>query len=87
MGELGIAPTNVSIATHYAGLIDALVVDHADEADRTAIDIPVFTSSTLMNDLGDRERLAGDVLRFADEIRKAKSNGRRTLTRAEALAS
>ena len=65
MGELGITVTNESIAGHYRGLIDALVVDEADRADGAQLDVPTLAVPTLMRDLADRERLASDILAFA----------------------
>jgi LPPG:FO 2-phospho-L-lactate transferase len=68
MTELGLAVTNESIAAHYRGLIDALVIDEADAADCTRIDLPVLVTRTMMRDLADRERLAGEVIAFADRL-------------------
>ena len=70
MRELGLAVGHAAIARHYAGLIDALVVDADEpglrEACGDAIDIVV--APTLMRCLGDRERLAAVVLEHADCI-------------------
>jgi LPPG:FO 2-phospho-L-lactate transferase len=79
MTELGIAITNQSIASHYRGLIDGLVIDEADLADRERIDVPVLVTRTMMRDLADRERLAGEVVAFAETIvhRPAKRAGGR----------
>lgn len=68
MNELGLTVTNQSIAAHYRGLIDALVIDTADATDREHFDMPVLVTRTMMRDLPDRERLAGGVLVFADSI-------------------
>lgn len=68
MAELGLAVTNESIAAHYRGLIDALVIDEADAADRQRIDVPVLVTRTLMRDLADRERLAGEIVAFAETL-------------------
>ena len=65
MVELGLAVTNESIAGHYRSLIDGLVVDEADGADAARLDVPTLAVPTLMRDLADRERLAGDILAFA----------------------
>jgi LPPG:FO 2-phospho-L-lactate transferase len=79
MAELGIATTNQSIASHYRGLIDGLVIDEADLADRERIEVPALVTRTVMRDLADRERLAGEVIAFADTIthRPAKRAGER----------
>jgi LPPG:FO 2-phospho-L-lactate transferase len=68
MTELGIAITNQAIAAHYRGLIDGLVIDESDADDRTQINVPVLATRTIMNDMADRERLAGDVTAFADAL-------------------
>ena len=79
MAELGIAITNQSIASHYRGLIDGLVIDEADLADRERIEVPALVTRTVMRDLADRERLAGEVIAFAETIthRPAKRAGER----------
>lgn len=64
MAELGIAIATKSIAAHYRGLIDGLVIDGMDAADRMQLDLPVFATNTMMRNLEDRERLARDVLGF-----------------------
>ena len=82
MSELGIAPTTKAIAAHYRGLIDGLVIDENDADERGQFDVPVLVTRTLMNDITDRERLARDVVNFADTIAlqpaaKAGGGGRR----------
>jgi LPPG:FO 2-phospho-L-lactate transferase len=79
MGELGIPPTSVSIAAHYAGLIDGMVLDTGDAADAASLPIPAGIVPTLMQDLADRERLARDVLAFAAEVADAPAGRRRAL--------
>jgi LPPG:FO 2-phospho-L-lactate transferase len=71
MRELGIAVNNDTVAAHYRGLIDGLLIDRADAADaadeaKTAIAIMV--TRTMMKTLADRERLAGDIVAFADAL-------------------
>jgi LPPG:FO 2-phospho-L-lactate transferase len=68
MAELGTPVSNVSIAAHYHGLIDGLVIDSVDAGDAAAIDEPVHATCTLMQDLSDRVRLASDVLAFAQTL-------------------
>ena len=65
MTELGLEVTNVSIASHYRGLIDALVIDESDASDRARLDIAALVTRTFMRDLNDRERLAGEICSFA----------------------
>jgi LPPG:FO 2-phospho-L-lactate transferase len=71
MRELGIDPTPYAIAQHYEAWIDAFVLDRADAAQATAFDIPVHVTDTLMKSLGDRERLAREVLAFAATLPRA----------------
>lgn len=68
MSELGTPVTNVSIAEHYHGLIDGLIVDAVDRDDAAVIDLPVHVTSTLMQDLADRTRLGREVLAFAETL-------------------
>jgi LPPG:FO 2-phospho-L-lactate transferase len=82
MSELGIAPTTASIAAHYHDLLDGLVIDDADADDAASLDVSVYTTRTLMNDLPDRIRLAKETLAFAETL----SPGRRELA-AQATAT
>jgi LPPG:FO 2-phospho-L-lactate transferase len=68
MHELAIVVNTQAIATHYRGLIDALVIDEADAADRAKADVPIMTTFTMMKTLEDRERLARDVISFAEQF-------------------
>lgn len=68
MHELGIGVNTQAIAAHYRGLIDALVIDEADAAVQAKTDVPIMTTRTMMKTLGDRERLAYDVVSFAEQI-------------------
>jgi LPPG:FO 2-phospho-L-lactate transferase len=68
MADLGMPVSNVSVAAHYHGLIDGLVIDSVDAGDAAAIDEPVHATCTLMQDLSDRVRLASDVLAFAQTL-------------------
>lgn len=77
MAELGLAVNNRSIAAQYRGLIDGLVVDAADAADANGLDLPLLATRTLMEDLADRKRLAGEVIRFADAIAATVRSRRR----------
>ena len=73
MEELGLTVTNESIAAHYRGLVDALVIDTADAADRDRIDMPVLVTRTMMRDLIDRERLANEIVVFAASLTRAQA--------------
>ncbi len=65
MRELGVELCARAIATHYAGLIDAFVLDRADAAEAAGLGCPVLLADTVMTSLGDRERLAREVLAFS----------------------
>ena len=71
MGELGIAPDAVSVAKHYAGLIDGFVVDRADADLAGRIEVTTLAVNTLMRTLDDKVALARDCLSFCETIRGA----------------
>jgi LPPG:FO 2-phospho-L-lactate transferase len=70
MTELGVTVTNPSIAEHYGGLLDGLVVDEADVADSCRLDLPLLTTRTVMRSVADRERLAAETVAFAETLAK-----------------
>jgi LPPG:FO 2-phospho-L-lactate transferase len=76
MHELGIVVNTQAIAAHYRGLIDALVIDDADAADRANADVPIMTTPTMMKTLYDRERLARDVVSFAEQLSRQPTAAR-----------
>jgi LPPG:FO 2-phospho-L-lactate transferase len=68
MRELGAPATSQTIAQHYNGLIDGLVIDEADAAERDLPGVAVKVARTLMQSEADRDRLAVEALAFADEL-------------------
>jgi LPPG:FO 2-phospho-L-lactate transferase len=68
MGELALAPSPLTIARHYAGLIDGFVLDRRDAALEGEFALPVHVTDTVMVELSDRERLAREVLGFAARV-------------------
>jgi LPPG:FO 2-phospho-L-lactate transferase len=76
MHELGFAVNTQAIAAHYRGLIDAMVIDEADAADEATADVPAMVTKTMMKNLSDRERLASDVVAFADKLALRQSTVR-----------
>ena len=66
MAELGLPLTNASIAAHYAGVIDGLLIDSGDDANGVAI--PVARTATLMRSQDDRGRVARAALDLADAV-------------------
>lgn len=69
MGELGFEVGHAAVAAHYAGLVDALLVD--DDSGCPSGQAPWITAPTLMQTLEDRERLARCVLDIADRLAAA----------------
>ncbi len=65
MAELGKAISNRSIADHYQGLLNGLVIDAADAADAADIDLPCLSISTHMQSETDKKNLAIEVLNFS----------------------
>ena len=65
MGELGLAVTNVSIAAHYAGLLDGLLIHDGDDAPDG---VAVARTDTLMHQPADRERVARAALVLAESL-------------------
>lgn len=70
MRELGLELTPATIARHYEGLIDGLVVDRADAALVAELACSAWVTDTVMVTLEDRERLAREALRFAATLRR-----------------
>jgi hypothetical protein len=57
------------VASCYPGLIDALVLDEADEADAEGLDVRPIVTRTLMRDADARRRLAETALDAAGAAR------------------
>ena len=71
MQELGIDQSVVSIARHYHGLIDGLLLDPVDGDQAAAVEamgIATLTTGILMRDDADKERLARETLAFARDL-------------------
>jgi LPPG:FO 2-phospho-L-lactate transferase len=71
MTELGMPQTVLSVAEHYQGRIDALVIDHVDLESKECIEalgLKVLVTNTVMKSLDDRTRLADDCLDFSAKI-------------------
>ena len=69
MTELGLPLTPLTLARHYAGLIDGFVLDARDRSLAGSLECPVHITNTVMLNLADRERLAQEVLQFAATLR------------------
>jgi LPPG:FO 2-phospho-L-lactate transferase len=68
MGELGLECSSRLIARHYAGLIDALVIDEADDALAGDIGVPVLVTRTLMTAHADKVALARQCLGLCERL-------------------
>ena len=69
LAELGLAVSARAVARHYAGLIDAFVLDRLDgqePAADAAAGMRLLYTDTLMRDHTDRRRLAAEVLSLAE---------------------
>lgn len=75
LAELSVPATARSIAGHYDGLIDGLVIDEADAAERETLGVPALVTRTLMSSDEDRVRLAGETLAFADALESGRKVG------------
>jgi len=65
LAERGMACNNLAIADHYSGLLDHLLVDHADGAQAHEVrarGVAVSVSATVMCTADDRARLAREAL-------------------------
>ena len=71
MRELGVDVSVMGIAEHYAGLIDGLVIDHADAAFAERIEalgVRVGAYATLMKTSDDKARLAQETISFLGSL-------------------
>jgi LPPG:FO 2-phospho-L-lactate transferase len=69
--ELGIIPSPVTVAAHYQPFLRGLIMDQADEKLSDTIlsgGLNLFVTDTIMKDRSDRERLAEEVLKFAESV-------------------
>ena len=70
MAAVGIEPSALGTAKNYADFLDQFVIDNADESltgKLQALGIAVVTTSIRMNSLGDKRRLARQVLALIDK--------------------
>jgi LPPG:FO 2-phospho-L-lactate transferase len=71
MRELALEVSPLTVARHYAPLLDGFVLDEADAQLAAQFELPVHITPTLMRDLADKERLAREVLTFAAMLRRS----------------
>ncbi|MBX3513860.1 MAG: 2-phospho-L-lactate transferase [Xanthobacteraceae bacterium] len=73
MRELGHEPSAATVAAHYRGIIDGLLIDTSDmdlQGEIEALGIAVRVTNTVMKSDADRITLAEESLRFAREVSK-----------------
>jgi LPPG:FO 2-phospho-L-lactate transferase len=71
MGELGLDADSRTIAWHYEGLIDGLIIDTADEALAANLPMPAIVTNTMMRTLDDKVALARQCLAFCERLSRA----------------
>ena len=75
MRELGVAATAATVARHYAGVIDGIVIDEVDAGLRGEIEAngtAVCAAPAVMRSIDDRVALARTCLAFARDIAQAR---------------
>ena len=65
--ELGFESDSAAVARRYAGLVDVFVCDSSDPLPAPIAEMNLVSAPTLMTGVAEREQLARDTLRFADE--------------------
>ena len=71
MAELGAPVSAAGVARHYAGLVDAMVIDEVDRgqaAEIRGLGMEVLVTKTVMRSLEDRIALARDCLAFISDL-------------------
>ena len=72
--ELGIEPSALAVARHYASLLDGFVLDRVDAClvdQIAALKIQPLETNTLMTTPGERSRLGGEVVSFGLSLLQA----------------
>ncbi len=71
LASLGHESSAAGVARMYAGLVDGMVIDRADEGERDEIEslgMAVLVTDAVMRDEGDRKRLAHEAIGFAEAV-------------------
>jgi LPPG:FO 2-phospho-L-lactate transferase len=71
MAELGLDADSRTIAWHYEGLIDGLIIDTADEALAAGLPVPAIVTNTMMRSLDDKIALARQCVAFCERLSRA----------------
>jgi LPPG:FO 2-phospho-L-lactate transferase len=70
LNEMGLEISPLTIARHYADLLDGFVMDLSDAELSDALDLPVLVTQTLMTDLASKRQLAAEVIDFGQQLRR-----------------
>ena len=73
MTELGYEPSSFAVAEMYRNLCDVFVIDKTDESHTKPIEelgIKVICTNTIMGTLDDKIRLAEEIMRHANSVKK-----------------
>ncbi len=68
--ELGLDVTNAGLVAHYGGLLDGLVIDHADGQNVHDLSVATAVTATLMQTAEDRHRVADIALSLVEAIKE-----------------
>ncbi|MGO8947542.1 MAG: 2-phospho-L-lactate transferase [Ktedonobacterales bacterium] len=80
LAGLGYESSSVAVAQLYRNLVDGMVIDQQDAslAPRIeALGLDVLITDSIMSNVGDRVRLAGEVLEFAGRLRRRPDHATR----------
>jgi LPPG:FO 2-phospho-L-lactate transferase len=69
--QLGIEPSAVAVAEHFRSYLTAFVIDQQDEDlgyQIRELGLEVAVLDTIMRSVSDRERLAGEIIAYANEL-------------------
>ncbi len=69
MRELGEVSSPLTVVDHLGDVLDGFVIDQADAALSDAVILPALVTDTIMTDLPSKQRLAQEILAFADSLR------------------
>ncbi|MDW7745633.1 2-phospho-L-lactate transferase [Halomonas sp.] len=75
LSAMGYPCSNLGVAASYTGLLDGLVIDQDDGADRAELeakDLRVMTMATLMTRAEEKARVAEETIAFADTFRRER---------------
>jgi LPPG:FO 2-phospho-L-lactate transferase len=75
MRELGLDPSALAVAEHYAGFLDGMLIDEADAAlapRLTALGLRVRVAPTVMKSAADRRAVAQEALALAATVAEAR---------------